>query len=290
MRINTKRRAVLALAIAGSLCAVPLVDGEVATIPNLRTSDVERTHAAHPDIEGMTYCFGSTSAMLVQQNKSGYFYYELDYYYTPFTAESNLYLIHVKTEFTSGYIATQNGEKGFSDMFDLYKGYVHMSVSQREDGNKKSSTLNYVTAWPSSSTFTKSYSSTTGLEISLGSDDGIEAGDKVKIEVGTSTSIKITCSDTVTIYGDEPSLSAQTSASNSYERQWNYEYSGLGRVTYTLDTYYMFEAVGDGTGYQDYSFDLNLDIQMKNVKYKGYLWQSTSTTESDTVVPFGMYE
>ena len=233
------------------------------------------------NIDNMNYYWGYSRGNAGSKS-SGYMYFDYHSYYSDFTNNSRLYLINVKTYFTSGYIATQNNESGFSDMYDLDKGYVHLTaVDKFTDSGDISSSVKLLATWPESSTTTMTISSSFGGSLTSNWSNGSELdwpnGAKISIGRGYNASINFTYTKTTT--SDEPVLSSQTSPSNSLEQQWNYQYKGLGRTTYIIDAYYLLEVKDDAVGFDKYGFVFDLYLNMANVKWKNYWWESHDSVE-----------
>lgn len=190
----------------------------------------------------------------VIDNGDGYVYYNTETFRANYTDYSNLYLIHVETIFTPGYVAHANGET-LSDgssykEYMLKRGYVHLGLKQYTEDDKIGGTISPKLMWPSSSsvttTFTSSYS--TALSKGISFSTGIEIGNGGSI-VGTAgvsntTSITFTYTESKSNTVSDPMLSNQYSPSDNKEAQWNFEVSDAetaGKLSYHLDTYYMFE-------------------------------------------------
>ncbi len=235
-------------------------------------SKVKRSYSEHPSIPGFEYAYGLSERVL-SSSASGYFYYDMDLYYTQFTSVSRLYIIHNTVDFTSGYIAIQNDETGYNDDFDLWSGYLHVAPGYKHwaEGWKNSSTIIYKESWPRSSDFTKvvtSYFSTDYI-FRTSIEAGISLSEGLYISATTSSSIVLSFDKDVAVSSPEPTISYQLSPSNPKEGQWFYQYDVPGRATYELDTYYLFEVKDDGLGFQAYSFPFTVDVKMKNIAYQG---------------------
>ncbi|MBP3713310.1 MAG: hypothetical protein J6I69_01930 [Bacilli bacterium] len=101
------------------------------------------THASHPSIPGFEYSYGFLE-QLKSSRAEGYFYYDLDVYFSQFTDVSRLYLIHVSSNFTLGSIAAYNGESNFDAGYNLWSGYIHIYAYQQIEGGKRSSSFTYI--------------------------------------------------------------------------------------------------------------------------------------------------
>lgn len=255
----------------------------------------KETKSSHPVIQGFDYAGGFTERRLVSQNNTGYFYWDLNFYQTEYTDVSNLFLAHIHVEFTSGYIANKNGEsfegKKYDSAYDLDEGYVHVKARNSNTLTYKSSTLNFIGAWPSSDNFTFTMTSTTSHQVSFNAGGSVNysIGHGLKITGNAGIGYTLIVSDSTSISGPEPKWSKQASSSDAMELQWNYDYEDLGRVTLAQDCYYLFEVCNDGTGpNNDFSFLFDVEIKMSNVKYKNYWWESHKDTSEDYECSYGV--
>lgn len=227
-------------------------------------------------IDNMNYYWGYTRENAGNKS-SGYMYFDYHSYYSNFTEKSRLYLINVKAYFTSGYIAKQNNENDYDSMYDLDRGYIHVAaVNKFKDKGDTSSSVKVIAAWPESSKTDLTISSSFGVSLTPNWSKGMELSwpEGAKISVNSGLNATLNFSYTATSTTEEPRLSAQPSGSNSLEQQWNYQYKQLGKVTYTLDTYYLLEVADDAIGFDKYGFVVDLYLNMSNVKWKGYWWES----------------
>lgn len=228
-------------------------------------------HEEHPNAEGMIHQW-SYNRYKAGDHDSGYFYYDMHLYSTQFTDISKLYLINVKVDFTSGWIATQNNQKGYNKSYDLDRGFVHVGAINRfyDKGDYASSVILHA-SWPSSSKSTSSITSGFSTSYSGNWTNGAKLSWPNGVEVSTQKnygfSIEIDYSKT--ILTDEPYVSTQTSPSNNAMQQWNYQYKGVGKATYVLDTYYLVEVKNDSVGFNQYGFVFDINLNMSNVMRKG---------------------
>lgn len=234
------------------------------------------SNESHPFVEGMNY-YSGFNRVKAGDKSSGYYYYDFNAYYTNFTNVSRLYLINVKVDFTSGYIATQNSLSGYDRLFDLDKGYVHLAAVNRfMDEGDVSSSVKYLTSWPSSSSSVSSVSSGFSNNFTLSWQDGISLNwpNGVEAYVQRTSGVSIQINHSTTITTDEPYVSTQTSPNNALERQWNYQYKAIGKATYTLDTFYLVEVKNDSIGFNKFGFVFDIFLNMSNVKWKNAWWES----------------
>lgn len=195
---------------------------------------------------------GFPSKALVLDCKDGYVYYNMDVYKLPYTSKSNLYLIHVITDWTPGYIAYKNTNTKYDESRSLSKGYVHLTLERYSDEDKSAygSKITPKAMWPLSSNVETTITSSYGL--SLMSNNGLEKG--LNLGEGGSISLNKTSSNSTALTfsynksqsstADDPWLSSQTNSENVLEAQWYFEIQNkeiAGRITYTLETYYLFE-------------------------------------------------
>ena len=136
----------------------------------LKQTNIEPySHNSHPYIPGFSYSYGYVDAnrIAIANKKTGYFYYDMDVYFTDFTSVSRLFLIRVKVDFTPGCEAYDNGNKEFDSRFSLYKGYTHINLYQKLDLYAQSSSIAVKQGWPQSSNFTSTVTSSYGSSINL---------------------------------------------------------------------------------------------------------------------------
>ncbi len=256
------------------------------------STSIKKTHADHPSIAGFQYNYGSVDKRLTKE-PTGYFYYDIDVYYSNFTNVSRLYIIHVRSNFTPGKQANRNGDKYFDWNYDLWSGYIHLKAYQYSDGSKRSSSFRFIKSWPVSNTDKLTYSVTSGFSSSVTLSNEIKSGvdfaGNTTIDETTSSGFTLSFTKTTTIYGTEPSISSQQSASVQQEAQWYYQFNKPCESSFQLDAYYMFELKNDGYGYQDYSFKYDVDIQMTDIAWRGYLWQQERNTTASLNDSYGLY-
>lgn len=217
----------------------------------------------------------------------------MDVYYRQASSVSRYYIVHVGVEFTCGSLASQNPPENYSfdKHYDLYTGYINIRPYQYSSGGKKSSDITFKAAWPATSTFTSTVSSSFGASISGNSDltAGTDLMGGVKIESTNSRGFTLSFSNTTSIHGPEPAIYLNTAVDSLNQKQWSYVYAGLGK-SLLLDTYYMFEVKNNGSGYQDYSFKFDVEINMKNVAWKIYPWQQLKDLNASYNEEYGMYQ
>jgi hypothetical protein len=226
--------------VASSPC---YVDYNVDSIATINSTNNENN---------FTLLGGFPSKALVLDCKDGYVYYNMEVYKTPYTTKSNLYLLHVITEWTPGYIAYKNTNTKYDESRSLSKGYVHLALERYIDEEKSAygPKISPKVMWPLSSetetTITSSYGFSLALNNSLKKGITFDNGSTLSINANSSnaSSLTFTYSKTQSSVSEDPRLSVQTSSENSMEAQWYYEVNSkdiAGRVTYSLETYYLFE-------------------------------------------------
>ena len=254
-------------------------------------SPVKKTHVSHPEIPGFYYSYGYVNSPVLAKNKYGYMYYDMDVYYSHFTSCSNLYLIHVKGQFTSAYVAKHAQVAGdWDDFYDLDGGLISIDVDRQMDNTHVSSSIQYIASWPTSSTqevtYTTSYSGTATLSA------GLEAGvslDNVGIKGTVGASASITISESVSVTAPDPLVSRQNDPNEHDKVIWTFRYAKFGRVTYDLDVYYLFEVKNDGNNYQDYSFKYDVRLQMDTVAFDGLWWETHQYLDNTYHESYGLY-
>lgn len=181
----------------------------------------------------------------------GYVYYYTETYKAPFTPNSDLYLEHFVSEFTPGHMARLNGNNAYKD-YNLSNGFVHVTLEQYSENGKRGGKIAPKEFWPKSTSFTTTIGSSFGGSINLGlsSEAGVQIGNGTSIfgkqegNAGLTLSFDKSASTVMT----DPVLSSQFSSSNHYEVQWSISSQNkpvAGSVTYTLDSYYLFEMSND---------------------------------------------
>ena len=214
----------------------------------------------------------------------GYVYYNLEIYKACYTIYSNLYLLHIESVFTPGYVANMNGDvqnngNGYKK-YMLKRGYVHIGLSRYEDDNRYGGTIYPKSMWPSSSTtsttFTSSFGSSSTIGKSLGA--GIELGNggilSVTGNASNSSSLTFTYDESLSSVVSDPILSNQYSSSNNLEAQWSFEILNkdiAGKISYHLDSYYLFEMSNDAYNCNVDAFIIDYKVMFQG-QYIGFLW------------------
>ncbi len=277
-----------------TLAFLPFISQNSTVLPSMKqfSTSVKKTYADHPSIAGFQYNYGSVNKTLAKE-PTGYFYYDVDVYYSNFTDVSRLYIIHVRSNFTPGKQANLNGDNYFDWNYDLWTGYIHLKAYQYTEGNKRSSSFRFIKSWPLSNSDSLTYSVTSGFSSSLTLSNEIKSGidfaGNATVEKTSSSGFTLAFSETTTIYGQEPEVSRQDAAYNQQESQWYYSFKKPCESSFQLDTYYMFELKNDGYGYQDYSFKYDVDIKMTDIAWRGYLWQQQRDTTTSLNDSYGLY-
>ncbi len=250
-----------------------------------------RTIADHPTVAGFQFVHGDTKQVLSTE-PTGYFHYDTDIYYSQFTTTSRLYLIHVRSNFTSGSEAVLN-DNSYDWHYDLWSGYIHVSASQKNDGAKRSSSLQYVKSWPvsSSSDMTCDVTSSFGVNYTISNDIqvGASLNEGATITAKRTNGFSIGFQQATTIHGKEPSINAEKAPDQNADiSYWSYQFHEPYKGSYQMDCYYMFEVSNDSAGYESYSFNYSIDIKMTNIAWKGYIWQQLKDTTTNVSSSFGI--
>ncbi|MBO8426494.1 MAG: hypothetical protein IAC61_04145 [Firmicutes bacterium] len=233
----------------------------------------------HPEIPGFDWVYSFDAPRYIdddrETNKIGYMHMDLDLYTTRFTDKSCLLLMHTKTECTSGNTASKLFEN-FNARLDLDSIKVLTEVPQMKDNSNGYTTgsVHLLEYWPHSDNVSETtIASTTGLGLTLGSgfEIGIEAGDAT-LKLSPSGGLTINFGKQAINSETEPFLDSGRSPKtddwpfNSY--YFNVQYDGLGKVTYTFETYSLFEIIDDEIGFNEFSFVAIYDATMDVVENK----------------------
>lgn len=221
------------------------------------------------------YQIGSSEKVKAIDFKDGYVYYQIGIYKSEYTEKSNLYLFNVNMEFVPGHVANLNGDKSYDKGRYLSKGNLRFYVERyiNSENEKQGPSFVFKESWPTSSTFTSTFSSSYGFNLSLSDlfTTGIEIGNgaSLKVENQIGTTLGFSFDKTHSTVVESPILSTQTSPNNPNEQQWSFSVPGSdhkysGAVTYHLDTYYLFEMdnysyIGDNEN----AFIAHVDISCK---------------------------
>lgn len=209
----------------------------------------------------------------------GYAYSQTWYYTAPYTNNSDLLLIHTRTEFVPGCVAYGNGDTEYDKSRKLSWGYVHINLEQYTDTNKNAygGLIEPIARWPMSSSVTTTVTSSFGTEFNVGFNQNTE------ISIGTDMSIKsskgnkvgltISYDKSVSSTSEDPTLSSQTGAESNLDYQWNWDIVNpdmTGSLTYTLDTYALFELDNSYKNCGRYAYVYTYEVRFVS-QYK-FLW------------------
>ncbi len=235
---------------------------------------------SHPVIDGFDWIYSYNSPKFVDDeehttDKIGYMYMDIDLYTTRFTSQSVLLLMHTTTSCTSGNTASIFSDD-YNERLDLDSIKVLNEVPQMRDNSNGYTTgsVNLIEYWPKSTQQSEAViNSETGfdLDLDLAFEAGVDAGGAT-LKFSPGVGLTISFGNQAVVTQDEPSFSSERSPIsddwpyNSYE--YSIQYSGLGKVTYTLETYSLFEIVDDGIGFNDFSFVVVYDATMDVVENK----------------------
>lgn len=247
--------------------------------------------------DGFNHVFGFDSpGIRVGQygdSRVGYFYYDMDIFTTPFTENSMLVLIHTETSATSGYVAYRGGSSTFDSNYNLYFLKVEVQIPRIMDTSNGSHTgsVNRIIYWPMSgedsptgtATYTSSYGESTTLTSAFRG--GINQ-DGVYLEYERETTISYTFTSEATISTIDPIYSSQRLPNDGLKfNGFSYfiEYAQYGRITYTMNTYSLYEIAYNVANFNRNGFVVRYGIDMEVVNYDDV----DSTDESPLYVGFG---
>lgn len=236
--------------------------------------------ASHPVIDGFDWIYSYESPRFVgdeehETDKIGYMYMDMDLYTTRFTSKSILLLMHTVTSCTSGNTASQF-LNNYNARLDLDNIKVLTEVPQMRDNSNGYTTgsVNLIEYWPKSEQKGEVViNSDSGFDVDLGLafEAGVDAGGAT-LKFTPGVGLTISFGNQAVVTQSEPSLTSQRA---DVSDDWPYnaysfivQYSGLGKVTYTLETYSLFEIIDDGIGFNDFSFVVVYDATMDVVENK----------------------
>lgn len=223
----------------------------------------------------------SSAPVLTLECDDGYVYHYMEIYKASYTSNSDLYLAKIQNSFTPGHVAVVNGTtktngEAFKDYY-LRRGYVHMGLSRYFDEAYYGPNISIKAMWPTSSSFSTTITSSFGFNAQFSNEfqQGVSFGDGIIIQadVGSSnsTALTINFSKTVSTTSENPFLSAQYSADNNFEAQWNFDFtdirSAATAVTYTFNTYLLFEMDKSYYGCSRDAFILDYNIMFQGFYY-----------------------
>lgn len=217
----------------------------------------------YPNIDGFTHFYAYDTPSEKDCAPYGYFSNDVDIYKTKFTRDSDLILVRVETQVTPGHVHYRYS-KEYSDYYiKNFRTIIDMpQVKDKSNGNTTSKLIK-LASWPASNeTLNYSISSTTGLSLSVGSSfkTGVSIdGRKLKVstEGGTNQSLDFSYTSSTSMSGSDPAIStgncSQSIAYNGY--YWEADYYTHGRVTYTIDSWALYELIETDTiGFNPFSF------------------------------------
>lgn len=263
---------------------------EAIRVIGSRREVISRTPLDHPAISGFTYETGD-SQQVIATEPTGYFYYDADIYYSEFTTNSRLYIIHLRVDFTPGSVANKI-DSSYDWHYDLWSGQIEIEAEKRTVGSQHTSSIQYAKSWPlsNSDSMTYSVSSSFGGNYTISSEieAGAKFGDGAGITGKTSTGFTLGFEKTTTIYGDEPGISVQKSPDQTRDiSTWVYQYHMQCGLTFRMNTYYMFEVKNDSTIGNKYAFNYNIKIKMTNVAWRTYWWEQQKDTSVELNRTYG---
>lgn len=214
-------------------------------------------------------------------------------------SKSILYIVTVNNSFVPGIVANQNGDTSYKKFKNL-DGYVHMTVEQAYDRNEeyyygiRYGTVPYKKDyWPINQPLTVTITSSVQLGLTLGYSfsNGFSTSGDVNMNVGVNLGSNISYGYSKALTQNDPFFSAQVSANNLNECQWNYTCNSSQDRTCHLQTNYMFEManerkdmfIGDFRLKLDYSFHLQRSVLFIPIN-------KTYTHSADLFVQAGEYQ
>ena len=212
-------------------------------------------------------------------DNKGYIIYHVGVNVYTANSESILYIVTVQNSFVPGVVAKQAYDRNE----EYYYGIRYGNIPYKKD------------YWPINQPSTVVVSSSLQAGVTLGYSfvNGFSLSDLIKVEEGISVGANISFGYSKSFTQEEPAFSAQVSASNTDECQWNYQYEKIKAETYHLQTNYMFEManerrdmfIGDFRLKLDYSFTVKRNF----LGIGGYAPQ-TLTGSADLFVQAGEYQ
>lgn len=220
------------------------------------------------EINGLTHIGGFSQPNKILDNISGYAYYDVQVYRTPFTYKSNLFIVNVTAEFTPGYQALLNGHNNYND-YKLFNGYLHCKAERSNIVNTND--VNYKTSLPDTSSFTTTFTTSSSSSYNFNSElkGGISLSDGISLTGGVGSGLTVSYNKSIATTYSDPYISKQYSPDDAKEIEWNYTCSNsdiAGATTYKLDTYYIFEMDKAILDIKSNAFTFYIDIGMTNIK------------------------
>lgn len=267
-----------------STSSVPIEKGLISQSVYLPEVSKRQKRTVTSSPEGFSL-YSQFSNRVKASKDSGYFWYDSKTYLTPFTNNSNLGIIYVQSEFTSGHIANQNGDKSYNDYFHLKSGYIHVDLWNHVTDRRGNYTASVkpIERWPLSSSSKATISSSFGTSLNVNAEiqKGITLPGGAELKAGNGLGLDFSWDKSTSITKPDPSISSQWSPSSNLEAQWNNDYSVEGYETFTLNTYYLFEIKNDAVGFNPYSFVYTIDIFMENISWHNTWWEGRSDVQDE---------
>ncbi len=231
--------------------------------------------------DGFTFMGGFPEKVKILDFSYGYIYYDIQIYRTQFTSNSDLYLVGMQTEFTPGWVAYRNGNTNYGMNYILNNGYVHLeAIKYEESPTKKGGNVFLKAYWPTSTTFTTTVTSSTGLTLNMNQsvEAGVDLDGGVSLKATQTKGLSISFNRSVGVTYTDPYLSAQSSPTNPKQAQWNYKVTSntAKKVTYYLQTYYLFEMDNTNVNAGDDAFSFYYKVFMENSALLGIRWNHSA--------------
>lgn len=230
--------------------------------------DEIETESETTEINGLTHIGGFSNPDKILDSFSGYVYYDVQVYKTPFTYKSNLFIVNVTAEYTPGYQALLNGHNNYLS-YQLYNGYLH--CRSEHSGIVNTYDPKFITALPDTSSFTTTFTSSSSTAYSFNSElkCGIDLVNGISLSGSAGKGLTVSYNHEISTTYSDPYISKQYSPSNSREIEWNYTCSSTGvarLATYKLNAYYIFEMDKTTIDIKSNAFIFYIDIGMTNKK------------------------
>lgn len=230
--------------------------------------DEIETESETTEINGLTHIGGFSNPDKILDSFSGYVYYDVQVYKTPFTYKSNLFIVNVTAEYTPGYQALLNGHNNYLP-YQLYNGYLH--CRSERSGIVNTYDPKFITALPDTSSFTTTFTSSSSTAYSFNSElkCGIDLVNGISLSGSAGKGLTVSYNHEISTTYSDPYISKQYSPSNSREIEWNYTCSSTGvarLATYKLNAYYIFEMDKTTIDIKSNAFIFYIDIGMTNKK------------------------
>ena len=239
-------------------------------------------------IDGFSLVAHSSAPQKVIDCVDGYVYYYSEIYLADYTNDSYLVVDRVLTEVTPGCVAAANNPSaGYDSSRHVSSGYVHFDVEKFVYGNNEiGGDVHYLCSWPASSNFSTTYTSSWGSTLSGSSQwlTGVSLGNGMNLTAQNSysTGLSFSFNYSLSTVSSDPVLSKQQAPSSSTETQWSYvtqNKQSAGAVTYSLESFYVFEIRKNAVNAAAYRHYVHLSI--RSIWAYPFLWWWNDGTPYD---------